>query len=82
MDEYLRSHTWFGADAYSIADVALYAYTNVADEGGFDLARVDNVRRWLDDVRSQPGHILMMQGTGAESVVNLDGVPVSAASPS
>ncbi len=57
MDDYLRSHTWFSADAYSIADIALYAYTHVADEGGFDLARFDNVRRWLDDVRNQPGHV-------------------------
>jgi len=81
MDEYLRSHTWFGADAYSIADIALYAYTHVADEGGFDLVRFDNVRRWLDDVRSQPGHILLMQETSAEPVVNLDGVPVGAAPP-
>jgi glutathione S-transferase len=81
MDEHLRSHAWFGADRYSIADMALYAYTHVADEGGFDLAPFASVQRWLDYVRSQPGHILLMQETSAEPVVNLDGVPVSAAPP-
>ena len=81
MDEHLRSHAWFGADRYSIADMALYAYTHIADEGGFDLAPFASVQRWLDDVRSQPGHILLMQETSAEPVVNLDGVPVSAAPP-
>ncbi len=81
MDEHLRSHAWFGADRYSVADMALYAYTHIADEGGFDLAPFASVQRWLDDVRSQPGHILLMQETSAEPVVNLDGVPVSAAPP-
>ena len=47
MDAHLAQHAWFGADSYSIADIALYAYTHVADEGGFDLAAFRHVRRWL-----------------------------------
>jgi glutathione S-transferase len=79
MDAHLAANRWFGADAYSIADIALYAYTHVADEGGFDLVSFSNVGRWLADVRGQPAHILLKQETSAEPVVDLDGVPVSVA---
>ena len=79
MDAHLQEARWFGGDACSIADIALYAYTHVADEGGFDLAPLANVRRWLDRVRGQPGHITLMQETSAEPVTGLDGLPVSAA---
>ena len=78
MDEHLADSAWFGAARYSIADIALYAYTHVAGEGGFDLELFGNIRRWLDDVRREPGHILLMQETSAEPVMTLDGVPVSA----
>ena len=79
MNAHLGAANWFGAETYSIADIALYAYTHVADEGGFDLAPFANVRRWLERVRSQSGHILLMQETSAEPVMDLDGIPVSAA---
>jgi glutathione S-transferase len=79
MDAHLAAHEWFGADAYSIADIALYAYTHVADEGGFDLASFAHIGPWLERVRRQPGHILLKQETSAEPVVDLDGVAVSAA---
>jgi glutathione S-transferase len=57
MESRLRDHAWFAGDAYSIADIALYAYTHVAHEGGFDLARYRGIRAWLERVASQPGHI-------------------------
>jgi glutathione S-transferase len=79
MDAHLGAASWFGGGDCSIADIALYAYTHVADEGGFDLAGFANVRRWLARVRNQPGHILLMQETSAEPVVDLDGLPVSTA---
>jgi glutathione S-transferase len=41
----------------TLADIALYAYTHVADEGGFDLQPYPNVRAWLERVSSQPGHV-------------------------
>jgi glutathione S-transferase len=44
-------------DRYSIADIALYAYTHVADEGGFDLEPYPSIRAWLGRVASQPGHV-------------------------
>ncbi|HEX4465904.1 MAG TPA: glutathione S-transferase family protein [Solirubrobacteraceae bacterium] len=44
-------------DAYSIADIALYAYTHVADEAGFDLAERPATRAWLARVAAQPGHV-------------------------
>jgi glutathione S-transferase len=79
MDAHLAEASWFGGGAYSIADIALYAYTHVAGEGGFDLAPFAHVRQWLERVRDQPGHILLMEETSAEPVTYLDGLPVSAA---
>ncbi len=59
--------TLIGADylvggAYSIADIALYAYTHVADEGGYDLDPYPAVRAWLARVAAAPGHIPITQG--------------------
>jgi glutathione S-transferase len=45
-----------------VADIALYAYTHVAHEGGFDLAGYPAVRAWIGRVASQPGHIPITQG--------------------
>lgn len=67
MEEHLRDSNWFGGDAISIADIALYAYTHVADEGGFDLARYPAVSGWLARVQDQPGHVLM--GPALEGVI-------------
>jgi glutathione S-transferase len=79
MDMHLAASRWFAGEAYSIADIALYAYTHVADEGGFDLAAFPHVRRWLADVYAQPSHIALLQETSVEPVVDLLGVPVSPA---
>jgi glutathione S-transferase len=57
MERELERRDWFAGDRYSIADIALYAYTHVADEGGFDLAAFPAVQRWLARVREQPGHV-------------------------
>jgi len=45
---------------YTIADIGLYAYTHVADEGGFDLARFPAIRSWLSRVAAQPGYVAMV----------------------
>ena len=79
MDAHLAQRDWFGATDYSVADIALYAYTHVAPEGGFDLTSFVNIRAWLDRVRDQPNHILLMQETSSEPVVNLDRISVGAA---
>ena len=57
MDEHLTDREFVVGDRYSIADIALYAYTHVADEGGFDLSRYPSVQSWLARVAEQPGHI-------------------------
>jgi len=44
-------------NALTLADIALYAYTHVADEGGFELGRYTAIRDWLDRVASEPGHV-------------------------
>ncbi len=57
MESHLQAHDFFAGPAYSIADIALYAYTHVAHEGGFDLARYPGIAAWLRRVAAQPGHI-------------------------
>jgi glutathione S-transferase len=61
MDKHLEKRAFFVGEKYSVADIALYAYTHVADEGGFDLAPYANVRRWLERVASQPRHVPITQ---------------------
>ena len=65
MDAYLSDRLFFVGDSYSIADISLYAYTHVAEEGGFDLSRFAAVKDWLDRVRQQAGHILITDRVGA-----------------
>lgn len=60
MENHLRDNAWFGAKNISIADIALYAYTHVADEGGFSLADYPHIRRWLGEVEKTPGHSRMI----------------------
>jgi glutathione S-transferase len=62
MEGHLAARAFFVGERYSIADIALFAYTHVADEGGFDLGRFPAVRAWLDRVRAEPGHIPITQG--------------------
>ena len=57
MEEHLQARSFFVAEHYSIADIALYAYTHVAHEGDFDLAPYPAVRAWLERVQAQPRHI-------------------------
>lgn len=56
MDEHLETREWFASGAFSLADIALYAYTHVAGEGGFALDAFPALRRWLDRVAALPGH--------------------------
>jgi glutathione S-transferase len=42
------------------ADIALYGYTHVAHEGGFDLVSYPSIRRWLDQIKRHPGYIDMV----------------------
>ena len=62
MENHLTAKRYFVADRYTIADIALYAYTHVAHEGGFDLDRYPAIREWLGRVSAQPGYIPITQG--------------------
>jgi glutathione S-transferase len=57
MDRHLRTRMYFVGENYSIADIALYAYTHVASDGGFDLSGYKAVAQWLARVAAQPAHI-------------------------
>ena len=62
MEKHLEGDDFFVGWRYSVADIALYAYTHVADEGGFDLEDFPAVCAWLERVSSQPGYIPITQG--------------------
>ena len=62
MEKHLEGRQFFVGGQCSVADIALYAYTHVADEGGFDLEDFPAVRAWLERVSSQPGYIPITRG--------------------
>jgi glutathione S-transferase len=62
MEGHLKDREFFVGDRYSIADIALYAYTHVADEGGFDLGNFPSINTWLERVAAQPGHVPITWG--------------------
>jgi glutathione S-transferase len=57
MESHLDGRTFLVGDRMTLADIALYAYTHVADEGEFDLAPYPAIRDWLDRVAAEPGHV-------------------------
>jgi glutathione S-transferase len=59
MDAHLQKNRYFVGERCSIADIALYAYTHVADEGGLDLAPYPHLRDWLGRVAQTPGYVLL-----------------------
>ena len=61
MDHHLDGNEWFVGNSLTIADIALYAYTHVAPEGGFDLSKYRGVERWLKSIESKAGYIPLMR---------------------
>jgi glutathione S-transferase len=59
MDEHLESRSFFVGERLSLADIALYAYTHVAGDGGFDLSRYPHLKAWLAGVTKAPGYAAM-----------------------
>lgn len=59
MEGHLQDRDWFVGGSRSLADVALYAYTHVAGEGGFDLNAYPHVSAWLARFADAPRHILI-----------------------
>ncbi len=62
MEGHLKSRDFFVGGRYSVADIALYAYTHVAWEGGFDLDPFAAVHAWLERVESQPAYVPITLG--------------------
>jgi glutathione S-transferase len=59
MDQHLATRSFLVGERLSLADIALYAYTHVAGEGGFDLSATPHVEAWLARVAAEPGHLPM-----------------------
>jgi glutathione S-transferase len=59
MDDHLARRRFFVMDRLTLADIALYAYTHVCEDAGFELQRYPHVRAWLDRVAAEPGHVPM-----------------------
>ena len=60
MEGHLATRQFFVNDRYGIADIALYAYTHVAPDGGLDLAPYPKVREWLARVAAQPHYVQLL----------------------
>ena len=57
MERHLADHSYFVAERYTIADIALYGYTHVAEDGGLELKPYPQVRAWLARVAGQPRYV-------------------------
>jgi len=60
MEGHLATRRFFVEDRYSIADIALYAYTHVAPDGGLELGAYPRVREWLARVAAQPHYVRLL----------------------
>lgn len=60
MERHLEKQNFFVANRYSIADIALFAYTHCADDGGFDIRKYPAICAWIDRVRAQPRFVEMV----------------------
>lgn len=64
IEGYLRSRPWMVGSGPTIADISLYAYTHVAEEGGFDLSAYPQVEAWCARMAEHPKHILITDVPG------------------
>ncbi len=59
MEQKLTDQAFFTGDNFNIADIALYAYTHVADEAGFELGEYPNIRTWIERIEGRPNFVPM-----------------------
>lgn len=59
MEQHLARNDYFAGGRYTLADIALYAYTHVAEQGLIDIAAYPAIRDWIARVAAQPGHVAM-----------------------
>jgi len=71
MERHLNLHRYFVADRYTVADIALYAYTHVAHECDYDLAAFPAIRDWLERIAAEAGHVAML-GQPAQTVATVE----------
>jgi glutathione S-transferase len=64
MDKHLAAQQFFVGTQPTIADISLYAYTHVAEEGGFDLSGYGQIQRWFKDFEQIPGYLKMLRENG------------------
>ena len=67
MEDHLSHRAFIVGDSYTIADISLYAYTHVADEGGFNLGDYPGVGAWLERIAGQPRHVLITDRPAAKN---------------
>lgn len=67
MENHLKGHSFFAAEQFTVADIALYGYTHVADRCDFDLATFPSIRAWLKRVEQTPGFVSMDWRPGTEA---------------
>lgn len=61
MEQHLSEYSFFVGESYTIADIALFAYTHVAEEGGYELKDFPAILNWIDRIKAQPYHIPITQ---------------------
>lgn len=69
MEEHLSILSYLVAEAPTIADLSLYAYTHVADEGGFDLSQYPSIKRWFTRIESLEGFVTIQQAENSLNVL-------------
>jgi glutathione S-transferase len=57
MESHLSNRRFFVGDRYTIADIGLFAYTHIANEGGFTLSEFPAINQWIERVRRQPNFV-------------------------
>jgi glutathione S-transferase len=79
MENHLKTHEYFAAGQMTVADIALYGYTHVADRCDYDLATFPAIRGWLRRVEQTPGFVAMDWRPGEEAGAEVDDTPGIAA---
>lgn len=59
MERHLQDHSFLVGQSCTIADISLFAYTHVAEEGGFDLSAYPAIRSWIANIQQLPGYVAM-----------------------
>ena len=73
MENHLQNHLFFVNERYTIADISLFAYTHVADEGEFDLHQFPAIIDWMERVKKQPSYISLQE----KNMLTFDSITVS-----